>query len=316
MWWILRNVGSVQYTASHVSSHYLKHEAHALAMVPLVDDRKKRANVRTTRKKKNTANPPLSQTMEDIWIEEIVDKINVPPSTDTRPNVIEDTEVFCDLFCCAALGNTTTRVFYTDMTWAFPVTSLENMQAYFLVYNYDTNNIFALPVPNFKDETVITAFEEIYNELKDKGYTSTFNVINNQATTPIKVFHKKEGCKWHFVEPNNYRINTAERAMQTLKNHFIAGLASMDEHCPLQLWDHLTKQSKSWKTTTSAWEALRMRWAACRWQTACTPNKSGVTLAHCATNWRWWVPFYTMHTMHNLQCGQPLPNTHHHQHHI
>ena len=30
--------------------------------------------------------------MEDIRIEEIVDGINAPPSTDARPNVIEDTE--------------------------------------------------------------------------------------------------------------------------------------------------------------------------------------------------------------------------------
>ena len=181
--------------------------------------------------------------MDDIRTEEIVDEINAPPSTDTRPNVIEDTENVCNVFCCAALGDATTGVFYTDMTGAFPVTSLENMQAYFVAYDYDTNNIFALPVPNFKDETVITAFEEIFNDLKDKGYTPTFNVTDNQATTPIKAFLKKEGCKWQFVEPNNHRINAAERAIQTFKNHFISGLSSTDEHWPLQLWDHLTKQA-------------------------------------------------------------------------
>ena len=204
--------------------------------------KKQRANVRTTRNRTTTI-PPRSQTSDYIRTEEIMDEIDVPPSTDARPNVIENTENVCNVFCCAALGDATTGVFYTDMTGAFPVTSLENMQAYFVAYDYDTNNIFALPVPNFKDETVITAFEEIFNYLKDKGYTPTFNVTDNQATTPIKAFIKKEGCKWQFVEPNNHRINAAERAIQTFKNHFISGLSSTDKHWPLQLWDHLTKQA-------------------------------------------------------------------------
>ena len=117
------------------------------------------------------------------------------------------------------------------------------MQVYFVAYDCDTNHIFALPVPNFKDETVITAFEEICNELKDKGYTPNFNVTDNHTTTPIKAFLKKEGCKWQFVEPNNHRINAAERAIHTFKNHFISGLASTDEHWPLKLWDHVTKQA-------------------------------------------------------------------------
>ena len=128
----------------------------------------------------------------------MVDKINAPPSTDTGPDVIEDTEKVCNVFCCAALGDTTTGVFYTATTGAFPVTSLENMQAYCGAYDYDTNIIFALPVPNFKDETVITAFEEIFNELKDKGHTPTFNVTDNQATTPIKASLKKKAANGNF----------------------------------------------------------------------------------------------------------------------
>ena len=168
--------------------------------------------------------------MKDIRIEEIVEEINEQTTTKILPNVIEDTEKVCNVFCCAALGDATTGVFYTDMTGAFPVTSLENMQAYFVAYAYDTNYIFAEPVPNFKDKTVIAAFEGIFNELKEKGYTPTLNVTDNQATKPIKAFLKKEGCKWQFVELNNHRINAAERAIQTYKNHFISGLASTDEH--------------------------------------------------------------------------------------
>ena len=45
------------------------------------------------------------------------------------------------------------------------------------------------------------------------------------------------------MDPTNHRVNAAERAIQTHKNHSIAGLASTDSHWPLQLWEYLTKQA-------------------------------------------------------------------------
>ena len=46
------------------------------------------------------------------------------------------------------------------------------------------------------------------------------------------------------VEPQNHRANAAERAIQTFKNHFIAGLASVDPDFPIQLWDELIPQAQ------------------------------------------------------------------------
>ena len=44
------------------------------------------------------------------------------------------------------------------------------------------------------------------------------------------------------VEPNNHRVNAAERCIQTFKNHFISALATTNTSFPLQLWDRLTPQ--------------------------------------------------------------------------
>jgi hypothetical protein len=105
--------------------------------------KKQRSNVRTTRPKKKTDAITLSPTSEDTT--------TVPASINTDANVIVDSHSTSNVFCCAALGDATTGTFYTDMTGAFPVTSLENMQAYFLAYDYKTNTIFANPCPDFKD---------------------------------------------------------------------------------------------------------------------------------------------------------------------
>ena len=95
--------------------------------------------------------------------------------------------------------------------------------------------IFANPIKNLTNDSIIAAFDDIFTDLTTKGYKPTFNVTDNQATTPLKAYLKKEDCKWQFVEPTNHRVNAAERAIQTFKNHFISGLCTTDVDFPLQL---------------------------------------------------------------------------------
>ena len=45
-------------------------------------------------------------------------------------------------------------------------------------------------------------------------------------------------------EPDNHRVNAAEHAIQTFKNHFISGLCSVDKGFPLQLWCYLLAQAE------------------------------------------------------------------------
>ena len=83
---------------------------------------------------------------------------------------------------------------YTDQTGALPVLSLDGLQYFFIAYDYDTNYISAKPISNLKYESIIAAFESVFNELKNKGHKPTFNVTDNQCTKPIKAFLQKENC--------------------------------------------------------------------------------------------------------------------------
>ena len=46
------------------------------------------------------------------------------------------------------------------------------------------------------------------------------------------------------MPPHNHRRNSADRAIQTFKNHFIAGLASTDPNFPLSNWCRLRPQAE------------------------------------------------------------------------
>ena len=53
----------------------------------------------------------------------------------------------------------------------------------------------------------------------------------------------KKKINFQNVPPGNHRANTAERAIQTFKNHFISGLVGVDPKFPLVQWDRLLEQA-------------------------------------------------------------------------
>ena len=65
------------------------------------------------------------------------------PTGIPNSNIIQDSHSASNMFCCAVLGDAITGTFYTNMTGAFPATSLESMQAHFVAYDYNINTIFA-----------------------------------------------------------------------------------------------------------------------------------------------------------------------------
>ena len=49
--------------------------------------------------------------------------------------------------------------------------------------------------------------------------------------------------QFQLAPPYMHRTNAAERAIRTFKDHFLAGLASMDPNFPMHLWDRLIEQA-------------------------------------------------------------------------
>jgi hypothetical protein len=59
---------------------------------------------------------------------------------------------------------------------------------------------------------------------------------------PSKKYIKSESINIQLIPLHNHCVNAAERAIATFKEHLIAALATMDTHCPLQLWDEFLPQ--------------------------------------------------------------------------
>ena len=149
-----------------------------------------------------------------------------------------------NLFCYAALADKQNGTFYTDCTGALPNRSIDGHQYFFVAYDYDTNYIFAIPITTTSNEAILDAFKTVFDRLVAHGYNPTLNVTDNQASTVLKQFVHSRHCDIQFVEPHNHRVNAAERAIQTFKNHFISGLCITDKQFPFHLWSHLGLQAE------------------------------------------------------------------------
>ncbi len=147
-----------------------------------------------------------------------------------------------DMFCFTALANTIMGTMYTDITGAFPVHSFKSMQYIYVLYVYDLNAIIVHAMPSRTDASMVTAFTEVITILKTKGYHPALNVMDNECSAAVKKYIKYEKISIQLVPPHNHQVNAAERAITTFKEHFIAALATVDMHCPLQLWDEFLPQ--------------------------------------------------------------------------
>ena len=149
-----------------------------------------------------------------------------------------------DIFCFAALADTRDGVIYTDLPGPFPVRSIRNNQYIFVCYTYQPNAILVRPMKSRNDECMVAAYTDIYDYLENRGHKPKLNIMDNEASKAVQNYIKRQNVAWQLVEPHNHRVNAAERAIQTFKNHFIAGLATVDPKFPLQLWCYMLNHAE------------------------------------------------------------------------
>jgi hypothetical protein len=138
-----------------------------------------------------------------------------------------------DFYSFAVLADTITGTMYTNITGAFPVRLFKSMQYIFVAYIYDLNAIIVRAMPSRTDAVMVTAFNEVISTLKAGGYTPSLNVMDNKRLAVVEKYIKSEKIGIQLVPPHNHRVNAAEHAIATFKEHFIAALATVDTHLPI-----------------------------------------------------------------------------------
>ena len=114
-----------------------------------------------------------------------------------------------------------------------------------IAYVYNVNAILVLPMKTCETTSHLKAFKDIYKYLTQQNFKPKLHVMDNKCSKTIEDYIIKENnTRIQFVEPQEHHVNAAECAVQRFKNHFIAGLCTVNKNFPLQQWDELIPQAQ------------------------------------------------------------------------
>ena len=133
---------------------------------------------------------------------------------------------------------------FCDPTGKYPYQSTRGNQYVFVTYDYDSNYIKVTPTKSRQAKELTAAWEEHHNTFAQVGIAPTHYIFDNEFSTDLKKALAKYNVTYEKVPPHIHRRNAAERAIRTFKNHFLAGLASVDPKFPIQEWDRLLQQAE------------------------------------------------------------------------
>jgi hypothetical protein len=131
---------------------------------------------------------------------------------------------------------------YTDLTGKFPVRSSKGNSYVMVCYFYDCNYVKVVPIISRSASEWFKAYDHIHQELTAKGFKPKLQTLDNEASAALKLFFTTNDVEFRLVPPHCHRRNAAERSIQTFKEHFVAGLYSVDPTFTLHLWDRLLPQ--------------------------------------------------------------------------
>ena len=133
---------------------------------------------------------------------------------------------------------------YTDLTGRFPFQSTRGNKYILIGYHPDSNAILAKAVKDRTSSTLTSAWEQLHSRFQKAGVAPKTYVLDNECSQDLLTAFEKEKVSHQFVPPGIHRANQAERAIQTFKAHFKAGLSSVDPKFPVGCWDLLLEQAE------------------------------------------------------------------------
>jgi hypothetical protein len=175
------------------------------------------------------ATPPVSSSMED---ETTIDH-DIAPPLEPRTHQL----------CAMLFEKQTVLKSYSDQTGRFPVPSSRGNHYVFVLYHQDTNSIHTVAIPNRKAASIRDAWEATHKMLIQQGHTPDLHILDNECSQDLKDAFQKYQIRFQRVPPKEHRVNAAERAIRTFKNHFVSILCTVDSNFPLAEWDRLLPQT-------------------------------------------------------------------------
>ena len=130
---------------------------------------------------------------------------------------------------------------YTDQIGRFPVTSSQGNKYILVAYHYDSSTIHAEPINTRSWLDLKTAYQKLHSRLTNRGLKPHLYILENDCPNVLKHFMREINENFQLVLHHIYWRNSADRAIQTFKEHVISGISSTHKYflvhlcCPILL---------------------------------------------------------------------------------
>jgi hypothetical protein len=182
-----------------------------------------------------------------------------------------------------------------------------------LCYIYDCNYIKVVLMKSRSASEWVKAYDIIHQELSVKGFKPKLQTLDNEASTALKNFFTVNNIDYQLVPSHCHRRNAAERAIRNFKEHFMAGLSSVDPSFPMHLWDRLLPQAEITLNILQTFRLHPQLSAAAHYHGLVDYNKTAFDPPGCKIiahekpgKWQAWAP----HGQHGYSLG---PAMHHYR---
>ena len=120
-------------------------------------------------------------------------------------NPPKEKEKMNQLFMTMGMIDTKDGTIYADLMGTFPITSMNGIQAVFIMYDWTTNEVLATLIKDATSETIMKSFKENIAYLAKRGFKPVCYVDANAATNAVKEYLKSEDINVQFFTPLDHR---------------------------------------------------------------------------------------------------------------
>jgi hypothetical protein len=112
-----------------------------------------------------------------------------------------------------------------------------------ICYSYEANYIRPISMKSKSGAEWVRSFGVVFDEMTSKCLKPEVQKMDNEASAALNKYFTEKEMNYQLVPPHCHITNTAERSIRTFKEHFKAGLATVDPDFPVRLWDRLLPQA-------------------------------------------------------------------------
>jgi hypothetical protein len=129
---------------------------------------------------------------------------------------------------------------YTDLTGKFQVKSSKGNSYVMVCYVYGCNYVKVILIKSRSASEWVKAYDHIHRKLTVKGFKPKLQTLDNEVSATLKISFTANDVEYQSVPPHCHRRN----ANETFKEHFVAGLSSVDPTFPLHSWERLLPKAE------------------------------------------------------------------------